>query len=456
MAPMGDGGYSKPGRAPAQPLPRLGSYSVEERQWSNALPTAGVSPADLAEYWTKIVTAAVGERARRRVAAKEVDEARARGDAPLAGAVVSSRYTSKIEIKTTEAVLALLHEVIALEAEYLCDDCCAHVHAGATPEQAKRFLDSLDAQIASLHARHGKTDSGHVCYEDQLTELSVYVEWRRKFAIITPGASDAPLPASATIDDGAQQPNPQPPGESMEEAFALLPDEPPRGDGNELHRILADIIGPTREDRLQALMMLREAGPLPIAGLLEFEAQYRSDWHVRHPEYPFIESQRKAVQRTDFRSIVDTYVSRCATWDTHGLRPGSGSAIFTGLIQANDRTWKSSLMVSGNGTNLIVRLTGIARLRKPTAAVFESFNTLARKYGYNAVLYSHGVANLSWASDVTPLGVERFEKELTQILRMAAKLAEALVRSHEHAAAHDGQLDLAAFIERECISELLH
>lgn len=175
---MGEDRTAAEGRSEiAEPLPRLGSYGIDKRDGANPLGiTLGGEPLSI--WWRELVDYCVGTRARRRAAAKEVDAAWA-GGTPAAS-IIQWRYGMKIEIKSAEAVAALLHGIIAPSAPFLCDDRCPHVRAGASAAQVKRFLDSLDAEIASLQKRFKECSWDHPCYEDLQDELGIYECWRRR------------------------------------------------------------------------------------------------------------------------------------------------------------------------------------------------------------------------------------------------------------------------------------
>ncbi|MCI0572060.1 MAG: hypothetical protein L0Y66_15000, partial [Myxococcaceae bacterium] len=103
------------------------------------------------------------------------------------------RYECKIEIKKYEEVLELLHRIIAPGVAVLCGVECEHVAGGASPEQLKRFLDSMDADLAKIE-KLWSTASGSRVWEDldierdvvdgRIRELEALisgskVEWRR-------------------------------------------------------------------------------------------------------------------------------------------------------------------------------------------------------------------------------------------------------------------------------------
>lgn len=163
--------------AMAGPLPRLGRYDIKQADGPNDLGLA-VSGEALAAWWRELVEYCVGARAQRRAAAKEVDAAWASGKP--AASIIQHRYGMKIEIKSAEAVAELLHRIIAPDAPFVCDDRCAHVHAGAGAREAKRFLDSLDVEIGDLKRRWKDCRYGHPCYEDLQDEWGVYETWRRR------------------------------------------------------------------------------------------------------------------------------------------------------------------------------------------------------------------------------------------------------------------------------------
>ena len=166
----------------AQPFLRRGDYEVRERSWTNPLPIRGISAEQLTEFWLSIVGAVGGQIASRERTLKRMDDAEARGDiaSVQSGRVVA--YAGKQEIKEIEAIAALLHKILAPAAPFLCDGSCGHVAAGATPRQAKRFLDSLDGEIARVRDVHAKTECSHPCFEDEREELAILGQWRSCWA----------------------------------------------------------------------------------------------------------------------------------------------------------------------------------------------------------------------------------------------------------------------------------
>ncbi len=167
----------------AKPLKRLGGYSIAEKPWTNVLGPV-VEGAALAAYWRELVASCVGQRERRAAAAKEVDAAAARGDLSEVGSILGSRYAMKIEIKSAEAVAALLHRILVPRAPFLCDELCPHVAQGASAGQVKRFLDTLDAACSSLRERWHACGYDHPCYEDLQDEHMIYDRWRTKLSAV--------------------------------------------------------------------------------------------------------------------------------------------------------------------------------------------------------------------------------------------------------------------------------
>lgn len=126
-----------PMRAPGDPKPleRHGEMALEEMPWKNPLPERGLSGGELAGYWDW----ALDTRAARLAQAKDLPrEEQTEGHLRW----LKERWT---QVRMLEAILALLHRIVAPHAAYLCGAACMHLEAGMSPEQAKRFLDTLDA-----------------------------------------------------------------------------------------------------------------------------------------------------------------------------------------------------------------------------------------------------------------------------------------------------------------------
>ena len=165
--------------SPAAPLIRLGYYSVEEKPGANAVGPA-VGGTALADYWRELIAYCVGTTERRAAAASAIDQANAAGNPDAAQAVRRWRYGQKIEIKSAEAVAALLHAIVAPDAPFLCDERCAHVEGGASAEQVKRFLDSVDAAVLECRRRWRLDRVGSTVGEDLQDEFGMYERWRGK------------------------------------------------------------------------------------------------------------------------------------------------------------------------------------------------------------------------------------------------------------------------------------
>jgi hypothetical protein len=159
----------------AEPLQRLGSYSIPEKGGANPLPLARVAPEALRHYWLQLLGALTAKWKQRDELAKRLSDPAKALDA------IRYRYTGKIELKSAEAVAALLHGILAPDAPFLCNEGCPHVLAGAQPEMAKRYLDSLDAEILNCRTRWKGTPCTHITWEDLQDEFEVYERWRREF-----------------------------------------------------------------------------------------------------------------------------------------------------------------------------------------------------------------------------------------------------------------------------------
>jgi hypothetical protein len=191
---------NQPPATTADTLYRLGTYRIEEKPWTNTAPSRGATGEELRRFWLKLL----------RYHADQL-ELRHRpcecgGNSP---SHVQWKYGQKIEIKVHESVIELLHRIIAPGAPFLCDHACPHVDKGATPEQLRRFLDSIDAHAALCreNAEHGHSMYG--TYEqDQAEEAEIMGECRRHLEeatglVFPPSAAPAGWPparrsASAT------------------------------------------------------------------------------------------------------------------------------------------------------------------------------------------------------------------------------------------------------------------
>lgn len=112
-------------------LERRGYYEIPEAAGNNPLPDRDLTPNELTQLWDDLIACWESKKT-------------ARSNA-IADGALEWGYHAKIEIKTQEAVIALLHGVIAPDAEFLCARGCPHLERGMTADQVKRVLDALDA-----------------------------------------------------------------------------------------------------------------------------------------------------------------------------------------------------------------------------------------------------------------------------------------------------------------------
>lgn len=181
MTDTADTNHLDEAEGPAEPLKLWTAYKLAE--------AAGENPADLAtdgaalaRYWRDLVEYCAGKMERRSAAAREIGEAHARGEGGREVEIHRWSYGQKIEIKTAEQVLELLHRILAPAAPFVCDERCAHVRAGATAGQVKRFLDSIDAAVADRR-RQLEHAGGSPCFEDLHDELYVLGRWRHALVV---------------------------------------------------------------------------------------------------------------------------------------------------------------------------------------------------------------------------------------------------------------------------------
>lgn len=127
--------------APAQgpddppPMERHRTISLQELPWNNPPPQKGLSGPQLRDYWMW----ALSVRAAR---LKQLEDPVEDPNSSSYGKWRRERWT---QIRMLEAILDLLHGIVAPDAPYLCGEGCNHLGVGLDPEGAKRFLDSLDA-----------------------------------------------------------------------------------------------------------------------------------------------------------------------------------------------------------------------------------------------------------------------------------------------------------------------
>ena len=178
---MEDANHLDEAEGPAEPLELCVAYKLSEVAGENPADLA-IAGAALARYWRDIVEYRVGKVERRHAAARAIDEAEARGEGGRAVEVRRWSYGQKIEMKAVEQVLELLHRILAPAAPFLCDERCAHVRAGATAGQVKRFLDAIDAAVANGRWQLEHTRSS-TCFEDLHDELYVLGRWRHALVV---------------------------------------------------------------------------------------------------------------------------------------------------------------------------------------------------------------------------------------------------------------------------------
>jgi hypothetical protein len=165
--------------------------SIEESHYAGTSLRRGLSAVELAEFWASIVSSHIDNWKDRRQHQAEEAAAKAAGDFALAREFHSAWYDATIGLAMTEALIGLLHRILAPSADCLCGIECEHVAAGATRQQCERFLASVEAEMG-LYARRaaecGGTwlkSTGHwdnperEAYEFGLEDLEV---WREAFA----------------------------------------------------------------------------------------------------------------------------------------------------------------------------------------------------------------------------------------------------------------------------------
>ena len=133
---------------------------IQEKPGTNPVPPRSISGEALTAYWLGLV---------RHVEEKRVARERPGEPGPSRTAY---RYSCKIEIGVYETLLAFLHHFIAPDEPATCERACGHMEVGMTPEQVKRYLDTLDAYLVSCRARMGRRSFGDQVWED--LELEVY------------------------------------------------------------------------------------------------------------------------------------------------------------------------------------------------------------------------------------------------------------------------------------------
>lgn len=112
---------------------RRSEHHMQELPWKNPLPARGLSGAALAGYWSWAYEVRAKRKAQLETKRDDWSESYRRWR--------KERWT---QIGMLEGILDLLHRVLAPDAPF-CGQGCTHLEDGLGPEQAKRFIDSLDA-----------------------------------------------------------------------------------------------------------------------------------------------------------------------------------------------------------------------------------------------------------------------------------------------------------------------
>ncbi len=129
-----------PAGGPA-PLVREGQTELREREWSTEVPEGDVNGAQLKRHWAFLLETRAARRA-------QLDESARTKHTDTSGLSrwIRERYT---QIHYFEAVMSLLHRIVAPDAAYLCGADCNHLDRGLSREQLRRYQGSLAAFRAS-------------------------------------------------------------------------------------------------------------------------------------------------------------------------------------------------------------------------------------------------------------------------------------------------------------------
>lgn len=130
-------------------LQRLGTYSIPEVSPAGPVPARGLSPDFLMRLWRELLA--------HHAKAVGLQDRPAPPDAWSDDTFRQWRYELKIEIKTLEAIAALLHGLFAPGLPP-CDVACPHVAAGLDSVALQRYLASLEAYAAAC-VRVGREES---------------------------------------------------------------------------------------------------------------------------------------------------------------------------------------------------------------------------------------------------------------------------------------------------------
>ena len=162
-------------------LARMGVYHLEVTPGRSPLPSAGLSPAALTSYWLELVASCAGLRAKRTELNHQLDEVQKANDESFES-LYAVRYSGKIEIKTTESILELVHEVLVGPGGNFCDETCPHLAFGATPGQVKAIVDALDAAIRKVSDTLDEAEPRHPTYQSSRDEVGVLERFRIRLA----------------------------------------------------------------------------------------------------------------------------------------------------------------------------------------------------------------------------------------------------------------------------------
>ncbi len=240
------------------------------------------------------------------------------------------------------------------------------------------------------------------------------------------------------------------------EPLILKPAKAERNPSSETDRLVAQIVGPTREDRLRSLLLLRAGQESELDGLTALESKLRVGWWAKHPEQPILDGQRPAVQRRDFFEIVDNFQCETLLWDTTGWRPWTNKVVLTGVVRIDGQCRDVVELFGPESTTIFLRLTRAARLYRPSIAVFKAFNHLAKGGAFSAQRCGNGTATLTWRVAHAPLAPEMIKNARMGIRTLGARLAAALDSAHQELASVGDQLELGKVADFECVSEVYH
>ncbi|MBX7096847.1 MAG: hypothetical protein K1X89_03960 [Myxococcaceae bacterium] len=154
----------------------MGDYKIEVRSKGTGVQGGGVSAERLKHLWKALLDGS-GHQARLRQSLNQ------RLDHPGPNDDFKSnyqqRYSTKIQIKTFESVLELIHAIATKPSYLFCDEQCPHLEAGLTPEQAQLLTDSLELRIQEVRRVMSESRGYDESDED---ELYIYESTRRYVA----------------------------------------------------------------------------------------------------------------------------------------------------------------------------------------------------------------------------------------------------------------------------------